>query len=121
VSSTFDLGNVRDRGFTDRLTRLADPNCWPTSFHHRTRMYSGIGRCGECEFLDECSICPAAICYAGGDPYRVPDHVCAFSVVMNEAAQQLDARITRELDLLLNDITEAFASNGIRLPPLLNC
>jgi sulfatase maturation enzyme AslB (radical SAM superfamily) len=48
------------------------------------RRYSSLGRCCDCPYQAECSICPVSIWSKPDDtdPFRVPDFVCAFNRVM---------------------------------------
>jgi sulfatase maturation enzyme AslB (radical SAM superfamily) len=48
------------------------------------RRYSSLGRCCDCPYQAECSICPVSIWSKPDDtdPLRVPDFVCAFNRVM---------------------------------------
>ncbi len=107
VSKTFDLGDVRAPGFSRVLARLGDPERRPRPFHRRAGMYSGLGRCAECAYLDECSICPASICHGGSDQGRIPDHICAFSLAMKEGARQMEDRVDGDLNRLLDDLVRS--------------
>jgi sulfatase maturation enzyme AslB (radical SAM superfamily) len=98
VSSYQDFGSasMRDRVEKLRLDRVDDPAfarrlaCFPAAvgrariFHRKDRKHSGYGRCAECRWLDECSMCPACILHVPGnsDPDRVSDFYCAFNRVL---------------------------------------
>jgi hypothetical protein len=51
---------------------------WPGLRRDR---YSGCGQCRDCEFVEECLVCPVASANIPGntDPRRVPDFNCAFN------------------------------------------
>jgi uncharacterized protein len=50
-------------------------------FHDTRRRYSSFGRCGECRYRRDCTVCPVSIVHQPGnsDPDRVPDFICAFN------------------------------------------
>jgi hypothetical protein len=53
-------------------------------FHRKQDKYSTYGRCADCDFLGECSVCPISIGHVPGndDPDRVPDFACAFNLAL---------------------------------------
>ncbi len=59
---------------------IARPD-WPGLRRDR---YSGWGHCEECDFVEECLVCPVASANIPGnsDPRRVPDFNCAFSRIV---------------------------------------
>lgn len=59
---------------------VAHPD-WPGVRRDR---YSSYGRCRDCEFVDECLVCPVASANIPGntDPRRVPDSGCAFNRIV---------------------------------------
>jgi sulfatase maturation enzyme AslB (radical SAM superfamily) len=77
------LGDVRDSAFESRLKMYPAAAEAAEIFHHKEEKYSSYGRCGECEYLDECSVCPMSIGRTEGecDPRRVPDFTCAYNLV----------------------------------------
>ncbi len=50
----------------------------------RRERYSSYGRCWDCDFIDECLVCPVASANIPGntDPRRVPDSGCAFNRII---------------------------------------
>lgn len=83
------LGNLDD---PDLDRRLADYPAAVKSagiFSNKKDKYSSYRKCGECRFLQECSICPVSICHIPGntDPNRVPDLACAVNLVLLAARQ----------------------------------
>jgi sulfatase maturation enzyme AslB (radical SAM superfamily) len=77
------LGDFREPGFTERLARYPQATRGTRIFHDKRGKHSSFGLCGECRYLDSCSVCPASIGHIPGntDPSRVPDFVCAFNLV----------------------------------------
>jgi len=54
--------------------------------NHREKKYSSYGRCADCSYYADCTICPVSIAQSPGnmDPHRVPDFPCAFNRVTQE-------------------------------------
>jgi radical SAM protein with 4Fe4S-binding SPASM domain len=54
--------------------------------NHREKKYSSYGRCADCSYYADCTICPVSIAQSPGnmDPHRVPDFPCAFNRVAQE-------------------------------------
>jgi sulfatase maturation enzyme AslB (radical SAM superfamily) len=77
------LGRIADPALPHRLSTLAAAARRAGIFHRKDRKRSAYERCGECEYLDRCFICPASIRFVpgNGDPDRVPDFCCAFNLV----------------------------------------
>jgi hypothetical protein len=77
------LGDFREPGFAGRLERYPQAARAAGIFHDKAGKRSSLGRCGECAFLERCSVCPASIGHIPGndDPGRVPDFPCAFNRV----------------------------------------
>ena len=77
------LGDVRDINFKYRLKAFPAAVEAAEIFHHKEEKYSSYGRCGDCRYLAECTVCPMSIGRGGGqnDPPRVPDFTCAFNLV----------------------------------------
>jgi len=84
------LGDVRTGDFQKRLDALHDAAVATGLFHNKRKKYSSYGRCGECEYLHSCTVCPTSIGHIPGnnDPDRVPDFVCAFNMVANQYARK---------------------------------
>jgi uncharacterized protein len=77
------LGDIRDAALDDRLRLYPETVRNQEIFHHKELKYSSYGRCGECKYLAECSVCPMSIGRVDGDadPRHVPDFNCAFNLV----------------------------------------
>jgi hypothetical protein len=62
-------------------------------FMQKEEKYSSFGRCGKCEFLEQCSVCPVSIANDPGndDPRRVSDFYCAFNLAALGAARRFPA------------------------------
>jgi sulfatase maturation enzyme AslB (radical SAM superfamily) len=77
------MGDFRAPEFPERLARYPEAARAAAIFHDKRDKYSSYGHCGDCRFLDSCSICPASIGHIPGntDPRRVPDFPCAFNLV----------------------------------------
>jgi MoaA/NifB/PqqE/SkfB family radical SAM enzyme len=77
------MGDYRAPEFAKRLAAYPEAARRTGIFHDKRSKHSSFGRCGECRFVDACSVCPASIGHIPGntDPHRVPDFVCAFNLV----------------------------------------
>jgi sulfatase maturation enzyme AslB (radical SAM superfamily) len=77
------LGDFRAPRFTARLAGYPQAARRTGIFHDKRGKHSSFGRCGECRFVEACSVCPASIGHIPGntDPSRVPDFICAFNLV----------------------------------------
>jgi sulfatase maturation enzyme AslB (radical SAM superfamily) len=81
--SPMRMGDVRDEALPRRLALYPEAARAAGLFHDKHRKYSSYGRCGECRYLAECSVCPTSIGHIPGntDPDRVPDNACAYNLV----------------------------------------
>jgi sulfatase maturation enzyme AslB (radical SAM superfamily) len=77
------MGDVRDEALPRRLALYPEATRAAGIFNGKHRKHSSYGRCGECRYLEDCSVCPTSIGHIPGntDPDRVPDNVCAFNLV----------------------------------------
>jgi radical SAM protein with 4Fe4S-binding SPASM domain len=77
------MGDLRDPGFWDRYAAFPKAVRKVEIFHHKEKKYSSYRKCGDCEYLDSCSVCPVSIFYdpTNSDPNRVPDFICAFNMI----------------------------------------
>ena len=77
------LGHIEDPQLPERLAnyrRLTRP---VGLFDNKQHNWSSYGRCGDCKYLYDCSICPVTIGYVpdNEDMNRVPDFPCAYNLV----------------------------------------
>ncbi len=93
ISAAVDLGDVRSGDLWKRLSTTRKRTGPLRAMTNRPDKYSSYGACRDCEFLDECSLCPAAVAHApgNGDPDRVPDFHCAFTRVTARARRDFRA------------------------------
>jgi len=77
------MGNIDDPTFAERHGSFPEAVRRAEMFHGKENKYSAYGRCGECKFLADCSVCPASVFHIPGnsDPNRVSDFCCAFNLV----------------------------------------
>ncbi|MGA9750407.1 MAG: radical SAM protein [Acidobacteriota bacterium] len=95
ASKILRLGDVRSAALAEQLASLDRRSISLRLLRGRREKYSFLGPCRECEFLDECTLCPAAVSHSPGneDPDRVPDFVCAFARATGEARRVFQSRI----------------------------
>jgi MoaA/NifB/PqqE/SkfB family radical SAM enzyme len=95
------LGDYRAPDFRRRLALYPEAARATGVFHAKAEKYSSYGRCGQCRFLAECSICPASIGNIPGnaDARRVPDFPCAYNLVALEYRERFPRQPT-PLDVL---------------------
>lgn len=88
------LGHIADPDLAHRLDLLPARMESLPLVTNRLAKYSSYGRCGDCEFLPGCPLCPASISHAPGntDPDRVPDFVCEFSRATANARRDFHRR-----------------------------
>jgi len=77
------LGDIRDAQFGERLQAYPAVARSAEIFHHKEEKYSAYGKCRECTYLIQCSICPMSIGRNENenDPRRIPDFPCAYNLV----------------------------------------
>ena len=95
ASRILQLGDVRSAALAERIASLDRRSMSLRLLRGRGEKYSFLGPCRECEFLDECTLCPAAVSHSPGneDPDRVPDFACAFARATGEARRFFQTRI----------------------------
>ncbi len=78
------MGDIQDERFRERYAAFPEAVEQAEIFHNKQDKYSSYGKCGECEHLASCSICPVSIGNIPGnnDVHRVPDFACAYHLVM---------------------------------------
>jgi len=95
------MGDFRAPQFPRRLAMYPGAARETGLFHGKRDKYSSYGRCGECRFLDECSVCPASTGNIPGntDPRRIADFPCAYNLVALKYREKFPAQPT-PLDIL---------------------
>lgn len=90
------LGDFRASDFGERLARYPEVARGAGIFHGRREKYSSYRRCGECRYLELCSICPTSIARIPGDtdPRRIPDFPCAYNLVSLKYRDKFPAQPT---------------------------
>jgi sulfatase maturation enzyme AslB (radical SAM superfamily) len=97
-----ELGPLRGPELAARLSRLPERTREAGIFHSKQNKRSSYARCGECRFLETCTVCPVSIGNMPGntDPDRVPDHQCAFNLVTRAWRERFPVQAT-PLDQML--------------------
>jgi sulfatase maturation enzyme AslB (radical SAM superfamily) len=113
------LGDLASPGFSNQLKMYPSAAKASGIFHRKQDKRSSYRACGDCEFLQDCSVCPVSIGNIPGneDPNRVPDFLCAWNLVLNECRSRFPAQTTsndflfgREpIPKLMRDLQEHFA------------
>lgn len=77
------MGKISDPGLPRRHARFLDAVRQAEIFHNKEKKYTSYGRCGDCKYIYQCSMCPISIAHVPGnnDPNRVPDFYCAYNKV----------------------------------------
>ena len=77
------MGSVHDPRFARRHAAFPEAARQARMFDHKEEKHSSYGRCGDCRYVDQCSLCPGSIAHVPGnkDPDRVPDFCCAFNLI----------------------------------------
>ena len=99
------MGDVRDPGLPRRLTVYPEAARAAGIFHDKKDKYSSYRRCGDCEFLASCSVCPVSIGHdpRNTDPNRIPDFQCAYNLV-SLAYRERFPRRPSTVDILLGRV-----------------
>lgn len=77
------LGHIEDPRLPERLANFRNLTRPVGLFDNKQHNWSSYGRCGDCKYLYDCSICPVTIGYVtdNEDMKRVPDFPCAYNLV----------------------------------------
>jgi sulfatase maturation enzyme AslB (radical SAM superfamily) len=107
------IGDLHATDFRHRYHEFEKATERAQIFHRKEDKFSGYGRCGDCQYLAACSICPMSIGNLPGneDPQRVPDFSCAYNLVALKHRDLFWERIDDE---------EAFAVFSRTIPIELN-
>jgi len=102
---TLRLGDFRAPEFPRRLAMYPGAARETGLFHGKRDKYSSYGRCGECEFLDSCAVCPASTGNIPGnaDPRRIADFPCAYNLVALKYREKFPSMPTA-LDILTGKV-----------------
>lgn len=78
------LGDLRAPELGSQLEHFPDAVRSVEIFDRKQDKRSSYGRCGDCRFVEVCSVCPVSILHIPGntDPNRVPDLPCAVNLVL---------------------------------------
>jgi MoaA/NifB/PqqE/SkfB family radical SAM enzyme len=106
------MGDFRAPEFPRRLALYPGAARETGLFHGKRDKYSSYGRCGECRFLDECSVCPVSTGNIPGntDPRRIADFPCAYNLVALAYREKFPAQPT-PLDILTGKV-RAYGPQG---------
>lgn len=93
------LGSLQAPTFDSKLAEYPEATQRAEIFDHKEEKFSSYLRCGDCRFLDSCSVCPVSIGHQVGneDPRRVPDFLCAFNLVAGRLREQFQAKAAQAL------------------------
>jgi len=88
------LGRVGDHDLDERRVRAEIAAHEIGLFHHRERKHTSIGRCADCEWPAQCTVCPMATVHipANREPHRLPDNQCAFNRAILPLAERFPRR-----------------------------
>jgi sulfatase maturation enzyme AslB (radical SAM superfamily) len=102
------IGVIGDPRFGERFERYLRLSRGEATLNRKESKYSAYGRCGECPWFDDCTVCPVSIAHIPGntDPDRVPDFVCAFT----RTALQYRESFTREMQHLADNDLDSIIS-----------
>lgn len=88
------MGRISDRAFSARLGTYRERTRSARIFRRKQDKHSAYGRCADCRFFHECDLCPVTIGSIPGneDPDRVPDFLCAFTLVTGRYRERFPCR-----------------------------
>ncbi len=109
------MGDLRDPAFPERHAAFRENAEQMDLLKHKDRKYSSYGKCGQCEYVGRCSVCPISIGYDEGntDPNRVSDFLCAFNRVAFKYCDQFSGMVDRleRIDALIRSVLENAPAN----------
>lgn len=88
------MGSINDPEFAKCHALFPEAIRQVRLFHNKENKYSSYGRCGECPYIAQCSVCPISIGHVPGnsDPNRVSDLVCAYNLVSRRYRERFPSR-----------------------------
>jgi sulfatase maturation enzyme AslB (radical SAM superfamily) len=100
------IGHLADPAFAERFEAWAQNAYRSRLLGCREVKRSSYGRCEDCRYAHECSICPASIGLMkegadrkqAVDPNRIPDYPCAFTQVSLRARERFTKAISADGD-----------------------
>lgn len=114
------MGDLRAPELPQRLAAYPAAARAAGIFDDKQDKYSSYGRCGECRFLRECSVCPVSIGHdpANTDPRRVPDFQCAYNLVSLRSRERFPAQPGLRQRILGEDVEVELTNllGGFRRP-----
>jgi radical SAM protein with 4Fe4S-binding SPASM domain len=96
------MGSVQSDELPRRMAAYPAAARATALFTDKQNKYSSYGRCGECQYLATCGICPVSIGHQPGnsDPNLVPDFLCAYNLISQKYRERFPCMPTA-LDILL--------------------
>lgn len=75
------ISTIADPCFDERFQKYLEASRAEEILNCKEKKYSSYGKCADCRYFDDCSICPVSIGHIPGntDPARVSDFACAFT------------------------------------------
>lgn len=78
------VGNILDLDDSTLISELRRRRERTPVVRDRGNKWSSTGTCHDCNYVDECFVCPASIAHIPGnrDPHRIPENQCAFNMAV---------------------------------------
>ena len=88
------IGTLQDSVFWSRFHGLEKRVIKMGIFLEKEKKYSSFARCGECDYITTCSVCPISIIHTpnNDDLNRIPDFQCAFNLVSRKYSHRFPSR-----------------------------
>jgi len=88
------IGTLKNSVFWSRFHGLEKRIIKTGIFLEKEKKYSSFARCGECDYITTCSVCPISIIHSpnNDDLNRIPDFQCAFNLVSRKYSHRFPSR-----------------------------
>lgn len=110
LHNVMKIGAPGDALFGERFQQYLEAARRDETLNWKEAKYSSYGRCGDCPYFHDCSVCPVSIGHIPGneDSARVPDFACAFSRTALKHRESFLRKARRAADTDLDVIISQF-------------
>jgi len=112
LQEVMKIGAIGDLRFDERFHQYLEATRREEILNRKEDKFASYGRCGDCSYFDDCSICPVSIGHISGnrDPARIPDFACAFNRTALKHRESFLRKARRaadtDLDLIISQFQE---------------
>jgi sulfatase maturation enzyme AslB (radical SAM superfamily) len=116
------IGAIGEPCFEERFHKYLQATRREEILNRKENKFTSYGRCGDCPYFDDCSICPVSIGHIPGNnnPARVPDFACAFTRIAFKHRDSFLRKARRaadtDLELIISQFQELVRDSRARKP-----